>query len=83
MNISESYKECSYGGDCWLFDYDDDEKGGPCWGQCDAVDEIAYDVDDEGMPTDYNWVHACQGHLKCYDERWAKPKLENYIPENK
>lgn len=51
---SQSYKPCECGSDC---DYLD--KGGVCWGQVSAVDEIE-------LLEEYLWAHTCQGHSGVY-----------------
>lgn len=82
MKHSESYKSCDCGGNCWLFYHYDDAKYGPCWGQAEACDEYEAGFDEDGNPTDYDWVHACQGHYKMYEGLGAEPN-KDYIKEPK
>jgi hypothetical protein len=83
MKHSESYKDCSCGGDCWLFNHDDPEKYGPCWGQAEACDEYPSGCDEDGNPTDWEWVHACKGHGQMYDGLGCTPNKNDYIEEPK
>lgn len=51
--------------DC--FAYDDDR--GKCWGDVSVIDEVYSD-------TDYEWIHACEGHKEMWNNSIGK-----YIPE--
>ena len=59
--MSHEYKKCSCGGDCYLYDNDDEQKIRPCWGDVDPIDEI-----DWGDELGWSWVHSCEGHWEQY-----------------
>lgn len=62
---SESYKKCSCGSACDLFEYS--KEGEPCWGETIVVDD--YEIEGERY-----WIHSCEGHADCF---WNEPyKIE-------
>jgi hypothetical protein len=53
------------GGTC--FAQETHETNEPCWGEVEVVDE-EYNGDD------YWWIHACEGHVGCWNSGHYKEK---------
>ena len=48
-------KYCYCGASCFFEKSDE-----PCYGEVETVDET---YSEDG---DYDWIHACQGHINCF-----------------
>lgn len=56
-----TYRPCDCGADCYVRDFEEEERDGTCWGEVRAVEEL--DLGDG----DYGLVHACEGHADTCD----------------
>lgn len=54
----------------------------PCWGDTEAVDEDVF-YDEEGNPSDYSWVHGCQGHINGYGGPYVPKELVKNMDSEK
>ena len=55
-----AYRQCDCGEDCYIRDFEEEEREGKCWGRVNVIDKIESE-------DDHSWVHACEGHRDLYE----------------